>query len=210
MLTKVSWQSINCVIEPDERRHARLVFRQAGLFDLRFELERMGEIATRKKMGETVDDAWCKIERFPDFARRAASAVTDHVRCHRGTVFPVAAINFLDHCFAPIAARKIEIDIRPAFSALVQESFEHQMIFHWIDRRNPQAITNRAVRGAAPALDHDVVFATEIDDVPDDQKIAGKPELGNKCKFFFELVLHPGADRSITLLRAKPDDSAQE
>ena len=84
------------------------------------------------------------------------------------------------------------------------------MIFYRIDRRNPEAITNRAVRGAAPALDHDIVFATEIDDVPDDQKITGKLELRNKCKFFLELVLHLGADRSVTLLRAKPDNSAQE
>src|SRR5437764_13381140 len=84
------------------------------------------------------------------------------------------------------------------------------MIFHRIDRRNPEAITNRAVRAASPALDDDIVVATEIDDVPGNQKITGKPELGNKCKFFFELVLHPGVDRSVTLLRAKPDNTAQE
>src|SRR5438046_7186996 len=83
------------------------------------------------------------------------------------------------------------------------------MIFHRIDRRNPEAITNRAVRGAAPALDHDVVFATEIDDVPDDQKIAGKPDLGNQYKFFFELVLHLAADRTVTLLLDKSVISAQ-
>ena len=92
-------------------------------------------------------------------------------------MFSVTPINFLDHCFPPIAAGKIKIDVRPAFAALVQESFEDEMIFHRIDRRDPEAITNRAVGGAAAALDHDVVFAAEIDDVPDDQKIAGETEL---------------------------------
>src|SRR5581483_589989 len=179
-------------------------------FDLRFELERVREIATGKQMRETIDNAWRKIERFADLAGRAPAAVTDHVRCHRRAVFPVAAINFLNHCFAPIAAGEIQIDIRPAFTALVQESFEHQMVFHRIDRRNPQAITNRTVRGTAPALDHDIVFATEIDYVPDDQKITGKTEFCDKRQFLFDLTFHFPANRGVTLLRAEPDDGPQE
>src|SRR2546430_7234035 len=119
MLAKVSWQSINCAIEPDECRHARMIFRQACLFDLRFEFERVREIATSKQMGETIDNAWRKIERFPDLACRATPAVTDYICCHRGAVIPVAAINFLNHCFAPVTAGEIQIDIRPAFTALV-------------------------------------------------------------------------------------------
>src|ERR1043166_4829526 len=78
---------------------------------------------------------------------------------------------------------------------------------HW---RDSQAITNRAVRRAAAALDHDVVFATEIDDVPDDQKITGKTELRDERKFFFKLTLHLHADRSVTLLRAEPHNGAQK
>src|SRR5436305_11228233 len=70
MLAKVSWQSINCAIEPDECRHARMIFRQACLFDLRFEFERVREIATGKQMGETIDNAWRKIERFADLVCR--------------------------------------------------------------------------------------------------------------------------------------------
>src|SRR5438046_7700136 len=107
MLAKVPWQSVNRAIEPDERRHAGMIFRQARLFDLRFELERVREIATGKQMGETIDNAWRKIERFANLACRAASAVTDQVRRHSGPVFPVCALNFLIICCALIAARKI-------------------------------------------------------------------------------------------------------
>ena len=60
-----------------------------------------------------------------------------------------------------------------------------------IDRRDAEAITNRAVRRAAAALHHDVVFAAEIDDVPDDQKIAGEPEPLDEAQFLFELVVSP-------------------
>ena len=81
------------------------------------------------------------------------------------------------------------------------------MIFHRIDRRDPEAITNRAVGGAAPALDHDVVFAAEIDDVPDDQKIAGETEPGDEREFFLQLAFHFFADRCVTLLRAEPAPS---
>src|SRR5207253_8758456 len=103
MLAKVSWQSINCAIEPDECRHARMIFRQACLFDLRFEFARVREIATGHQMGETISNDWLKIERFADLACRTASPVTDHSRRHRGSLFHVATINFLDSSFTPVA-----------------------------------------------------------------------------------------------------------
>ena len=64
----------------------------------------------------------------------------------------VTAINFLNHCFPPIAAGKIKIDVRPAFAALVQESFEYEMIFHRVNRSDPEAITNSAIGSAAATL----------------------------------------------------------
>src|SRR6266566_4357008 len=84
------------------------------------------------------------------------------------------------------------------------------MTTYRIHRRNSEAITNHAVGGAAPALDHDVVFATEIDDIPDNQKIAGEPELADEREFFFELPFYLGTNRRITLLGPEPNDRAQE
>ena len=118
-----------------------------------------------------------KIQRLADLARRAAAAIGDDVRGHGCAMFAVAPVNFLDDALAPVAARQIEIDIRPAFAAFAQETFEDEMIAQRIDRRDAEAKTNRAVRRAAAALHHDIVFAAEINDVPDDQKIAGEPEL---------------------------------
>ena len=185
-------------------------FRQTCLLNLRFELERVREIAAGKQMREPIDDARRKIERFTHLARRAAPAIGDHVCGHGRAVFSVPAINFLDHRFATVAAGKIEIDIGPAFAALVEETFENQMIFHRIHRRDPQAITNRAIGGAATALDHDVVFATEIDDVPHDQEISRETELDYQREFFLDLAFHLRADRRVTLLRAEPDNGAQK
>ena len=170
----------------------------------------MREISAGKQMRETIDDARRKIQRFADLARRAAPAITDHIRGHRCAMFAIAAINFLNHRFTAIATGKIEIDVRPAFAALVQKTFEDKMIFDGIDRSDPQAITDRAVGRATSALDHDIVFATEIDDVPDDQKIPGEPKLRDKDKFFLDLAFHFWSDGGITLLCAEPDDGAQK
>src|SRR4051812_17597782 len=115
-------------------------------------------------------------------------------------MLPVTVVDFLDDAFAAIAARKIEIDIGPAFAALAQKTLEDQMITNRINRRDSQAITDCAVGRAAATLDHDVVFATEINNIPDDQKIPGKPEFRNQPQFFLELSSDWGADRGITLL----------
>src|SRR5438132_6619129 len=103
-------------------------------------------------MREAIENAWRKIERFANLACGAAPAVCNHVRGHGRAVFAVTPINFLDDRFAAIAAGKIEIDIGPAFAAFVQEPFENQIVTDRIDRRNSEAITNRAVGGAAATL----------------------------------------------------------
>src|SRR5437764_214505 len=185
-------------------------FRQTGLLDLRGKIERVRKIAAREQVRKAIENVRGKIQRFTDFARRAASAISNHVRRHGRAVLAITAVNFLDHAFTPVAAGQIEIDIGPALSAFAEETLEDKIIADRIDRGDAEAITNRAVRRAAAALDHDVVFAAEIDDVPDDQKIAGKSEPLDETEFFFQLSFHGGADGSVTLLRAEKGDGAQE
>src|SRR5947207_4224344 len=210
MLTKVARQPVNRAIQPDECGHPMMMFRQTGSFDLRFQFHRVREIAASKQVREPVDNARRKIERLADLTRGAAPTIRNHVCGHGCAVFAVTPINFLDHCFPPIAAGKIKIDIRPAFAALVEKPFEHEMIFHRINGRYPEAITHGAVGGTAAALNHDVVFTAEIDDVPNDQEITGETELAYQRKLFFDLTLNFRADRGITLLRTEPDDGAQK
>ena len=174
------------------------------------EIEGVRKIAVREKVRETVENVRRKIERLADLARRAPAAISDHVRGHGRAVFAVTPVNFLDDAFPPITAREIEIDVGPAFAVLIQETLEDEMVAHRIDRGDPEAKTNRAVRRAPAALHHDVVFAAEIDDVPDDQKITGEPELLDQREFFIELRFHRRADRGVALLRAEKGDGAQE
>src|SRR4051794_22617340 len=167
MLTEVTRQSINGVIQINEGPHASVFFGQSGLLDLRFQIERVRKVAVSEEMGEAVNDTERKVERFSDLTGGTSPAISNDVSGHGGTVPAVTAINFLDYAFPPIAAGQIEINVRPAFAAFAQEAFKDEVITDRIDRGNAETITDRAVGGAAASLHHDVVFATKIDDVPD-------------------------------------------
>src|SRR5213594_2926911 len=107
MLAKMARQTVNRLIQPDEYRHPRMIFRQTSRFDLRFQFHRVREIAAGKQMRKPVDDARGKIERFADLTRRAAPTIRYYVRSHGRAVFAVTAINFLDHRFAPVSTGKV-------------------------------------------------------------------------------------------------------
>ena len=183
---------------------------QTRLLDLRLEIEGVRKIAVREEMRETVENVRRKIERLADFARRTAPTISDHVGGHGRAVFAVAPVNFLDDALAPIAARQIEIDVGPAFAPFAQEALEDEVVAYRIDRGNPETKTDRAVRRAAAALHHDIIFAAEIDDVPDDQKITGEAELLDERQLFVQFRRHGRADRGVALLRAEERDRAEK
>ena len=95
-------------------------------------------------------------------------------------------------------------------SALVQETFEDEMIADRIHRSDAETKTDRAVRGAAASLHHDVVFAAEINDVPDDQKIAGESELLDEGQLLVEFCFDRAADCGVALLCSEKGDGAEE
>ena len=59
-----------------------------------------------------------------------------------------------------------------------------------IDVRDAEAVTHRAVRRAAAALDEDAVLLGPADDVPHDEEVAAEAELGDECQFVVELAAH--------------------
>ena len=61
---------------------------------------------------------------------------------------------------------------------------------HRINRRNFEAVADRAVGGAPPPLDHNIVFTTVEAEVPDDQKVAAESELNNDIEFTLNLLFH--------------------
>ena len=132
-------------------------------------------------------------QRLPHFARRAASAIGDHVGRHRRAGRPVLRVDVLDDPLAPIAARQVEIDVGPLAALLGQEPLEQQIHPDRIHRGDPQAVAHGAVGGRAAPLHEDVLLPAEVDDVPDDQEVAGEIELLDQIQL--ALDLRAGRDR---------------
>ena len=149
-------------------------------------------------------------ERLAHFARGAAAAIGDDVGGHRRAARAVALVDVLDHLLAPIAARQIEIDVRPLAALLREEALEEQLHADRIDGGDAEAVADRAVGGRAAALHEDVVLAAEVDEVPDDQEVAGQIELLDQIELARDLG--PGAIvvRPVALARADVGDLAQE
>ena len=119
-------------------------------------------------------------------------------------------VDVLDHALAAIAARQIQIDVGPFAALLRQEPLEQQIHGHRIDRRNPEAVADGAVGGAPAALHEDVVLPAEIDDVPDDQEIAGEVQLLDEIELARNLRARPVVIRAVPLARADLDHLPQE
>ena len=61
MLAEMARQSVDRLVQIDERRHARVFFGQPGLLDLRLQIERVRKIAVGKEMRKTIENARRKI-----------------------------------------------------------------------------------------------------------------------------------------------------
>src|SRR5919108_5040697 len=63
-------------------------------------------------------------QRLAHLACRRAPAISDHVGGHGRAQLAVALIYVLDHALALIAARQVEIDIRPLAALLREKALE--------------------------------------------------------------------------------------
>ena len=108
----------------------------------------------------------------------------------------------MNGALALIAARKIEINIRPFAAFFGKESLKEQIHLHRIDCRNTERITNGAIRGRTAALNKDVVLQAELNDIPNNQEITLEPELLDQRKLAFDLPAGLFIVRSETIARA--------
>ena len=143
-------------------------------------------------------------------ARGAPAAIGDHVGGHRRAVLAVFLVDVLDHALAAIAARQIEIDVGPLAALLRQESLEQQIHADRIDGGDPEAVAHGAVGGRAAPLDEDVLLPAEIDDVPDDQEVAGEIELLDEIELARDLGARAIVIRPVAFAGARLRDLAQE
>src|ERR1041384_3214754 len=137
--------------------------------------------------GQTAERFLVEIESLADFARRRAPAISDAVGGHRRAQFAVALANILNCPCALVATRQIEIDVGPFAAFLGKKSFEQQFHADRIDGSDPEGVTDRAVGRRAATLGEDVVLATKLDDVPNDQEVTFELEFFDQLQLALDL-----------------------
>ena len=153
---------------------------------------------------------WIEPERLAHLARGAAAAIGDDVGGHRRAVRAVVLVDVLNHALAPIAARQIEIDVRPLAALFRQKPLEQQLHPDRIDRGDAEAVAHGAVGRRPAPLHEDVLLPAEIDDVPDDEEVAGELELLDEIELARDLRARAIVIRPIAIARADLGDLAQE
>ena len=159
----------------------------ACFHELFLEGEGVGEIATGEESGEASQNSGGEVQCFADFAHGAASAEGDDVGGHGGTFRGVAAVEFLDDGFSACAAGEIEIDIGPTGASFGEESFEEEFSGDGVAGGDTEGVTDGGVCGGASSLHEDVIGGAEVDDVPNDEEVAGEAEAADEVEFVFEL-----------------------
>src|SRR5262245_19845371 len=166
----------------------------------------------REQLAQAIELEGSEAEHLADLAERAARPIGDDVRRHRharshhrhatGTRVraSVAAIEILDHGFAMISGREIEIDVGPLTALLGEKALEEKVHADRIDRRDPERVADGAVRGGPTSLDEDALLATEAHDVPDDQEVPGEAELADDLELVLQLTSDSRRERSAIAL----------
>ncbi len=149
-------------------------------------------------------------EHLADFLCRGTPAIGTDIRGHRRAAFAVAQIHVLNCFFPLVAARKIQVNIRPFPALFRQKALEQQIHTDRIDGRNAQRIAHRAVCRRPPALHQNPAFEAVADDVPDDEKITGQLQLLDQRQLVFQLPPHALGDGAIAVSRPLPYPLSQK
>src|SRR5438270_4352379 len=106
----------------------------------------VAELPVAHDSSKAVQRFGLKPERLADFASGKSTTIRNNIRSHGGTALTVALVDMLDHTFALIAARKIQIDIRPFTTLFGEKAFEKKVHLDGIDCRDAKRVTHCTVR----------------------------------------------------------------
>src|SRR4029453_5990986 len=96
-----------------------------------------------------------------------------------------------------------EIDVGPLAALLGQEALEQQLHLDRVDGGDPEAVADGAVGRRAPSLAGDFLLPAVIDDVPDDEEVAGEIELLDQIELAGDLRARLVVIRAIPIARPR-------
>src|SRR5258708_36916451 len=143
MLAQVPRQVLHGLVKLKELSDAPIAQIQARVLELaRGRVLRILPFPGMHQTRQTPESLFINPEHFTDFARRRTSTISDHVRGHRRAQLAVPLVNILNRALALIAARQIEIDVRPLTPFFGKKAFEQKFHPHWLAPRDPTRATD--------------------------------------------------------------------
>ena len=211
MLAEMARQVLDLLPEPAERLDDGSAEVDTDLLQVALErFLRIDPLEVVHHLREAIDLVGRHRQDLADFTRRALAAIRDHIGGHRGAQRAVLLVHVLDHALAAVAARKVQVDVGPLATLLREEPLEQQLHPDRIDGRDAEAVANGAVGRRPAPLDEDVVLPAEIDDVPDDEEVAGEIELLDEVQLALDLPPRAIVVRPIPFACARLRDLPQE
>src|SRR6185503_10716214 len=134
MLAEVTRQILDQLIKLKKLFDARLAQVQTRIAKL--SLARVVWIFPFPRVNESGESCQCfvvEVEHLADFTCSRAPAISDNVRGHGRAEFSIALVNVLNRLLTLIAARQIEIDVRPLASFLRKKALEQKIHADRID-----------------------------------------------------------------------------
>ena len=151
----------------------------------------------RDELGDAVDETVGQAE-------HAAAVAHDGLRRHRAVgddladlVAAVLARDVVDHLVAAIHAEvDVEVGHRHAFG--IEEALEQQVVAQGVEVGDAQRPGHQRTRaGTAAGSDRDVVALTPVDEVGDDQEVAGEAHLHDDVEFGLQPGVVVGASQAV-------------
>src|SRR5205807_1888945 len=104
---------------------------------------------------------------------------------------PVALVDILNRLLAAIALY-VNIDVGGPVALRRQEALEQQFQLDGVGVGDTERVADSGVGGRAATLTEDVLAVAELDDVPDDQEVAGEAETVDHVELVVDLLVRTG------------------
>ena len=211
MLAKVARQVLNLAPQRPEEPVSRVVRIEPGLAEVASErFAGIDELELAHQPRQPIDVGFGQLQHLADLARRAAAPIRDHVGGHRRSQRAVAFVHVLNDALALVATRQIQVDVRPLAALLREEPLEEQPHPHRIDGRDAERVADGAVGRRAAPLHEDALLPAEIDDVPDDEEVAGEIETVDEIQLTRDLRAGAIVERPVAIARADVRQPSKE
>ena len=131
----------------------------------------------RNELGDAVAEEVRQVEHAADVANRRLRGHRAERRDLRHGVGAVLLLHVSDHAIAAALA-EVDVEVRHRHALGIQESLEDEAVAHGVDVGDAQGVGDeRACPGAAAGTHRHAVVLRPVDEIGDDQEVAGEPHL---------------------------------